>query len=641
VQWGVEKNNKGQGAPMANTQKPADGEEPHSNLGRLVFMTLLAISLGVFEEVADPFGLDTETDRLSANIFNTITSPFYGQDSSVKLTVTNKGVSEEKSFESRFGQSNIVVLLIDDDYLDAVNKKRRLETPTLETPTLEPPTLEPPTLEPPTLEPRLLEPRHYQRILRKLVDAGASAVFVDFYFIQNSRERSESVGNLFRQSRCLTAKSACSIVEEDWSCTDIDKRLPCNEPDLSIGTEIFFAGTLRNPRPTAGGEKPADTALAQMSGDGSFYHLQQTIGVTDYDTAAWALYQAWCRRDARCESDRLDDFPLQAMYLHWGYAPNRMMTEVPDFGIARPPSDKPSTWGQRIAEFFVGGAGKCVPQARTMIGRLGQSIKVFIWNFIKGFHDEDSLCLYHSQIKMQLFNNLSPDELNELFGRKVVFLGASLKDFPDNQWSPVHGYMPGVFWHAMAVDNLMEFSDSYMVEAPDDVGGYVEPVGIAFIFILQALLTWTIQRREEREKLDEMARLKLDLLHGLMIICVISTSVLWMTGLQRWSPANWIGFAMLMFLIDFKPVTAVGRFCWRIFPTVRMTQRPFQFMSNLVLSTGCVLGMLFTAYCIFVLPHALMLQRGIDDTTISYIFIFLYMFIVIWPCGWKIFRRES
>ena len=617
---------------MANTQNPADGEEPRSDLGRLVFMTLVAILLGVFEEVADPFGLDTETDRLSANIFNTITSPFYGQDSSVKLAITKDRISEEKSFESRFGQSNIVVLLIDDDYLEAVNKGRSRVIDDDGPEAVD--------------KGRPLEPRHYQRILRKLVDAGASAVFVDIYFMQNTQERSKSVGSLFRQSRCLATKSACSKVPEDWTCADIEERLLNDEPASSAGTEIFFAGTLQNPKPTACGQKPADAALAQMSGDGSFYHLQQTIGVTDYDTAAWALYQAWCRRDARCDSDRLDDFSLRAMYLHWGYAPNRMMTEVPDFGIAKPPSNEPIPWRQRIAEFFVGGAGKCVPQARTLIGRLGQSIKVFIWNFIKGFHDEDSLCLYHSQIKMPLFNNLSRADLKELFGRKVVLLGASLKDFPDNQWSPVHGYIPGVFWHAMAVDNLMEFSDKYMTEAytketSKDVGDYVEPVGIAFIFILQALLSWTIKRREEREGLDEMPRLKLDLLHGLMIICVISTSVLWMTGLQRWSPANWIGFAMLMFLIDFKPVSAVGRYCWLIFPTVRMTQRPFRFMSNLVLSTSCVLGLLFVAYCIFVIPHALMLHRGIDDTTISYVFIFLYLFIIVWPCAWKIFRRES
>ena len=574
---------------MARTRNTADGDESGPKLLRLVFMTALAISLGVFEELADPFGLDTQTDRLSANIFNTITSPFYGRDSNLKLTVSTDNKTEERSFGSRFGQSNIVVLLIDDDYLTAIKRSWPLE------------------------------PRRYTRILRKLVDAGASAVFVDIYFLQNSLERQQSVARLYTQSTCLVEKSACSTVDENWTCADLADRAPCDEPAAKAGTDIIFAGTLRDPVPAANEVMPPGSALAQMSSAENFYNLRQTLSGEQFPTAAWALYQAWCWRDARCDTSRLDEFPTKPLYLHWGYAPNRMMTD-PDLG-----------------EF---GSAECVAQAGTLIGRLVQSLKVFGWNFIRGFHKQDSLCLYHSQLGLQLFNNLSPVELEELFGGKVVLLGASLKNFPDYQWSPVHSFVPGVFWHAMAVDNLMEFSDKYMTEA-EEAGEYFEPIGIAVIFILQAFLSWTINRREEREKLGEMARVKLDLLHGLLIICAISAIVLWMTGLQRWSPANWIGFAMLMFLIDFKPVTAVPRFCWMIFPTVRMKQRPFRFISNLAFSTLCALGMVLAAYCIFVLPHALLLQGGIDDTTISYVYIFAYAVIIIWPCAWKIFRRGS
>jgi hypothetical protein len=580
------------GVPMANTRSSFVPEKSRGKLIQLIVTTAIAISLGVFEEVADPFGLDTASDRLSANIFNSITSPLYGKQSSIEI--------DGKSYDSRFGQSNIIVLLIDDSYLESTETRWPLD------------------------------PRRYQRILRKLVDAGASAIFVDIYFTQNTPDRRQSLARLYRESSCLTEASACSTVQDGWSCSAEGKGAPpCSDPAPDAGTAIFFAGSwenpdvmvggTENPDVMAGGTRPPAVALAQMRSKANYYNLRETAGNdTEYPTAGWALFEAWCRRDDRCEASRLDEFPRDPMYLHWGYAPNRMMTEISDFGAAV----------------------ECVPQAVNPVGRLWQSIRIFLWNMIRGrLTAQIAPCPYTSQIKLQLFNNLTQDELQQLFGNKVVLLGASLKNFIEYQWSPVHDYIPGVFWHAMAVDNLMEFSDDYMKMAPDSVEKSLESVAIVVIFILQALLSWAIQKREETENLGEMSRVKLDLAHGLLIICLISASVLWMTGFNRWSPANWIGLAMLMFLIDAKPITAVPRFCWMILPTLRAKQRPFRYMSNLVLATLFIGIMLFIAYCIFIVPHALILSRDFNDTIISIIFMIAYL-VIISICSWIIFRRK-
>ena len=561
---------------MTRALSSDDVKESRRKMWLLVFTTTLAILLGVFEELADPFGLDTQSDRLSANIFNSITSPLYGEESRVKID----GVT----YDSRFDQSNIVVLLLDDSYLESVG----VNWP--------------------------LEPRRYQRILRKLVDAGASAIFIDIFFSQNTVERQQSIAWLYREASCLAEASACPVVDDDWSCRDLAEA-PCAKPLTDAGTAIIFAGTKQTPVPMAGETAPPASALGQMLSRENIYNLHEPgIDGEEYDTAGWALYKAWCQRDARCDSAALNNFPQEAMYLHWGYAPNRMMTDISDFG-----------------------GGACVPQSRTLIGRLWQSVTVFGWNFIRGFHDARiAPCPYHSQLKLQLFNNLSPDELRQLFANKVVLFGASLKNYPDYQWSPVHDYIPGVFWHAMAVDNLMEFSASYMKDANEPASNYLEPFGISVIFILQALLSWKIQRREELENPAEFNKIKLDLLHGLLMICVISAAVLWITGFNRWSPANWIGLAMLMFLIDSRPVTAVPRFCWSILPRARLTRRPFRLISNLVVAMVLMSIMLLGAYTLFILPHALMLGREMDDTIISVTFLIVYLGIILF-CGWKIF----
>lgn len=566
---------------MGNGRDASRRDESSAKLIRLIGTTALAIVLGVFEEVADPFGLDTQSDRLSANIYNTITAPLYGAGTEVFI--------DDKPYASRLGQSNVVVLLIDDTYLESTNQRWPLE------------------------------PRRYQRILRKLADAGASAIFVDIYFAQNTIERQEKIASLYTSADCLVQRSACDVANEDWRCGEPDTGPACASLSAAGGTEIFFASTLNDPAPAANGVSPPGVALAQMLSDENIYNLRQSaIDGAEYDTAGWALYKSWCRRNPdACDPAIREAASGPPMYLHWGYAPSRVMTDIPDFR------------GQ-----------VCIAQAASLLGRLWQSVKVFGWNFIRGFHDARiAPCPFHTQVKLQLFNNLSAQDLRQLFAGRVVILGASLKNYPDYQWSPVHDYLPGAFWHAMAVDNLIEFSGDYMKESASAATDYLEPVGLTLIFVLQAWLTWIIQRRDERESLGDRAKLELDLLHGLFTICVISAAVLWITGFMRWSPANWIGFAMLMFLIDFKPVTAVPQYCWLILPPVRMTHHLFRLGSRFVRATLMVAAMLLGAYALLLLPHALILGAWVDATVTSAAFMTFYLGIMSF-CFWKIVRGK-
>lgn len=49
---------------------------------------------------------------------------------------------------------------------------------------------------------------------------------------------------------------------------------------------------------------------------------------------------------------------------------------------------------------------------------------------------------------------------------KIVLIGADIPGVPDTFVSPVHGSVPGVFFHAMALDNLLALQSRYLKEMP-------------------------------------------------------------------------------------------------------------------------------------------------------------------------------
>lgn len=73
------------------------------------------------------------------------------------------------------------------------------------------------------------------------------------------------------------------------------------------------------------------------------------------------------------------------------------------------------------------------------------------------------LCPYNQVVPVRAFKGqgFSPQELDEAIAGKVVMIGADLKAVGDNAFSPLHGRLPGVHVHAMALDNLISFNGRY------------------------------------------------------------------------------------------------------------------------------------------------------------------------------------
>ncbi len=73
------------------------------------------------------------------------------------------------------------------------------------------------------------------------------------------------------------------------------------------------------------------------------------------------------------------------------------------------------------------------------------------------------LCPYNQVIPVRAFKNygFTAAQLDEELQGKVVLIGADLKSIGDNLFSPLHGRLPGVHVHAMALDNLISFGGKY------------------------------------------------------------------------------------------------------------------------------------------------------------------------------------
>jgi CHASE2 domain len=79
--------------------------------------------------------------------------------------------------------------------------------------------------------------------------------------------------------------------------------------------------------------------------------------------------------------------------------------------------------------------------------------------------DKAPLCPYHRSISFAQVAELDEAALSQFVGDKFVFIGARVPGYNDHANSPVHGLIPGVFLHAMALDNFLSYGADYKISA--------------------------------------------------------------------------------------------------------------------------------------------------------------------------------
>lgn len=172
---------------------------------------------------------------------------------------------------------------------------------------------------------------------------------------------------------------------------------------------------------------------------------EENCDSTQHRTAALQLYQHICDKGlqqgcaAYGEAGAEKQF-CDAMVVQWGRNVSKVVPER-----------------QLISE------SQCTAIEQSVSVRIGESLHAFFASLFSGL-DESELkqlrqpCPYTVTIREE---DLSSEKVRGVLTDRVVMIGLSLPGIHDIVDSPVHGQIPGVYLHAMALDNLLTWNASY------------------------------------------------------------------------------------------------------------------------------------------------------------------------------------
>jgi hypothetical protein len=279
----------------------------------------------------------------------------------------------------------------------------------------------------------------------------------------------------------------------------------------------------------------------------------QRLGVHGFDVSpAMAMYAAWCLRQP-------DDCGVA------GFADVKARARAALAGKPVAPSDLTATfnapmdvvWGSRpdpdylaMTQAVTGQAAPCRGAGSGWLGRLGDQM-AGLRGPASGARQECPYALTLGYDRIVAGLGLQSSDLTRLLAGKLVMLGGQFRASNDWVESPVHGQAPGVHYHAMALDNLVEDGVDYRRNASlmldSDLLKSLLIAALAFCGVLgvmarNSLLDHAIATRTE-PKLRAIVYGPLYLaIFGVSLAIVFVTTWLGVSYLHR-APINWIGIS--------------------------------------------------------------------------------------------------
>jgi CHASE2 domain-containing sensor protein len=105
------------------------------------------------------------------------------------------------------------------------------------------------------------------------------------------------------------------------------------------------------------------------------------------------------------------------------------------------------------------------------------------------------LCPYHRTLSMAQLGQLSEQELAPYLAGRYVMVGANIPGYNDFVDSPIHRLLPGVYLHAMALDNFLTYKDGYKLSAEWTIPpslALLLPGALTIFAVLLVHLAWTL-----------------------------------------------------------------------------------------------------------------------------------------------------
>jgi CHASE2 domain-containing sensor protein len=218
-------------------------------------------------------------------------------------------------------------------------------------------------------------------------------------------------------------------------------------------------------------------ALVAWSGFDDKYPLAVETPLGFMETPALLLYRQYC------QGHSCTDLPVDG----------RAATQVPPMAIQ---------WGLKEApgQKRISNISDCSTPNGWFLETAKQLMHAIFWKLGDTVQPH---CAYNLTLSASALNVSTPEDralLAELLNNRLVLVGANITSTGDLVQSPVHGKIPGIYLHAMALDNLINQGMHYSRE-PDNLWSlgvnWLDLVQIALLGLIALLKAVHERRREE------------------------------------------------------------------------------------------------------------------------------------------------
>ena len=277
-------------------------------------------------------------------------------------------------------------------------------------------------------------------------------------------------------------------------------------------------------------------AAVSWSGEGRYYPLSVPWNDTKMNTVAAAMYKDWCGRDAECDENQMDNMD-DSVIVQWSnkHAPDQEKF----FPIGMSCGDETLSQWQQLKELLVVSLTQGIQNQDDVDSTLRKRCPPF---------------LTIAASKLSAPGAAGSPELKQAIQGKMVLVGYHVTGGVDLVVSPVHGTLPGVYFHAMALDNLVTLDGQYW-RSPDDAGLFnlsiADMVEIAVQTTVLFLVIWfrfNFLEQQETQHFDERQKLWGAFVPMLIIIAVIALSVAISHFVLNVGAPNWYGLILIIFI---------------------------------------------------------------------------------------------
>ncbi|WDY58127.1 CHASE2 domain-containing protein [Pseudomonas sp. PSKL.D1] len=259
--------------------------------------------------------------------------------------------------------------------------------------------------------------------------------------------------------------------------------------------------------------------LVSWSGFGNQYPLAAPTSLGVLETPALSLYREYCRRNA-CKSlpaNAEAAADLAPMTVQWGAHRSPRQALVSDVSECKVP------------------------------GLLDQLLQAVFWRLGNNAQANCAYSLTLSARDLEVTASQDQALIRELLQDKLVLVGAQIAGTGDITVSPLHGKTPGVYLHAMALDNLINWGMGYYRSTPSLIGSvdvldFIELALLALITLLKGPLEAPVVSASVR---GERSRLHLEPLSAWVIVILLLAGVSATLWFNNFTPANVLGLLLL------------------------------------------------------------------------------------------------